>query len=185
MVETSTQSYPIWTSKPITIGGLGYEKQEEITQPVPWGNWKPVSASLLVNARQTYSSGATLIIWFNNQNVAELHWGAFETGDKNTSANVVSFLSNGDNKVVGDYYTAYKVITPQYCLLTLVLQVTYECQTGECGDLPTPPPPSEPWPWWYWVAGVGGAIGIITIVGVVAYNERQQLMQMMMLSRGR
>lgn len=134
-----SQDTPVFSGLKIDIG---FAQQVKISDPskqeIRWDETKYQlqSASLKIDASQTYDSGADLTVIVNNEHHIQdkdtMRWGAFDSGDHALVVNIIGELINGENNFQLQYHLANGAITGQECVASATLFMTFlGVATGE------------------------------------------------------
>lgn len=83
------------------------------------------SATLIINAKQTFLSGAELDVLVNEQRVGSIHWNALEGGEKAMTMDIASAMTNGDNDFKLHYSLGFGTVNEQVCNVSGELKLTY------------------------------------------------------------
>jgi hypothetical protein len=149
---------------------FGSEASRTIAKNIAWdqSQYQLQSATLVIQASQTYLSGAQCQVYINNNLAISIGWGAFDNGTKQQSSDVTSSLLDGNNTFTIVYTTSFPSIGATLNVIDLSLNLTFlYIGTGQPGN-PIGPPGGLTLSYLEIAFIVGTALGVGLIVAYLA-----------------
>lgn len=161
----------------VTPGGLN-AKSSKFNIQASWDPNKDTleKASLSINAKQPYSSGADVYCIFNGFQVGDtLHWDAFDTSEKELDVDVSSGLQNGSNSFQLVYEIGIGTIFTQECVFSAALGLSFLGTYEGKPPASTTPVSSNSWflglkAYAKWIIGGVIIIGAIYFISKITSN---------------